>query len=606
MFVRSSFVATCVALMVAHASGEVDPTNPEGSPWVGRAPHAVSVGPYGPFGLSGPFFSQGVAPVTTQVEVDSAVLDSVMSGDRSSAGVASAVDTVVRAELDAIASAEVQARNAAAADPSKNAGVTIDTTITHQPLIHVKVRVVEVQRSDNLAISSVLDFITADGGGSPFGADPFDNTINGSRRRMAGINRFPVPGLIDVAGDGSGMLINLSSAHINWVASLLATDFNADTITAPQVTTLNGKTVQFRAGDWIPFSLGANLIQGDTNTIQEVFYRHVGTYIQVTPQIVNWGKNHEGLGQVMDSYATENPQKVLIRERDVYDAKVGMISLISSTKLHSKVKEEEQLRLQQYVTSFDRMSDGEKKIAAERLRTILNALIEKAGVTRTVLFEELDGAIAPPIVQPEALDCQGCNWKASDCTVNLNIAVRLSDPGTSEKTVTAGDGVVPVTLETERNVRAISNMVQVKSGRGVVLGGLITMRDVEQASKLPYIGDIPFVGAAFRSKETARVKTETLIFVEAEVLPSFDNCYDECGNNLVESQSARDFCDSKVHIQAGLCDGPLAQGMHRAGLQGDYLPPPSHGEREYWRYYHQTMRHLRHHRRSSGVRDIVD
>ena len=129
------------------------------------------------------------------------------------------------------------------------------------------------------------------------------------------------------------------------------------------------------------------------------------------------------------------------------------------------------------------------------------------------------------------------------------------------------------------------------------------MRDQEQISKVPFVGDIPIVGAAFRSTQTSRMKTETLIFVQAEVLPGFENCYDECGENLVKSQTARDFCDSKVHIQGELCDGPLAQGMHRAGLQGDYLPRPSHGERQYWQYYHQTMRHSRHHRQTTHVLD---
>ena len=68
----------------------------------------------------------------------------------------------------------------------------------------------------------------------------------------------------------------------------------------------------------------------------------------------------------------------------------------------------------------------------------------------------------------------------------------------------------------------------------MVLGGLITMRDEDIKRKVPFLGDVPVVGAAFRSTETARIKTETLIFLEQKSYQVFDDCYDECGQPLVE------------------------------------------------------------------------
>jgi hypothetical protein len=73
----------------------------------------------------------------------------------------------------------------------------------------------------------------------------------------------------------------------------------------------------------------------------------------------------------------------------------------------------------------------------------------------------------------------------------------------------------------------------------------------------------------------------------------------------VEAITSRDYCNGKVHLQGPLCDGLLSYGMHRAGLRGDYLPPPSIGEAEYWDYYHQTNHHERSHTVTKQAIDIL-
>jgi Flp pilus assembly secretin CpaC len=588
-----------------------DPTNPEGSPMIGRF-----AAPVIPLGSPDPY---GITPGTVAARPNTVVVQATGSSTAEGEAVSADAMEFYRATLEATTDAQLAALQKANADPSNNDSNQIKGTITHQPLIHIKARVVEVQRSDSLAVSSVLDFITANGGAAPFGDTPFSlNSLNGATRRLSGITRLPVNGLVDTTGAGAGMLINLTSANINYVASLLATELNADTITAPQVTTLNGKNVQFRAGSWVPFSLGQNLIQGETNSIQEVFYRHVGAYVSVTPQIVNWGKNHENLGRVKDSYATMEPEKTLIRVQDLIDARLTLQLLAYAPEFdlpadNPRRDEKKRAEFKNYLDQLAQSDAAKKKPAQpneevkKAIVDFLNGLISKGVATRTQLWQWLRGAVEPPSrPQLDATECEQCNWKPSDCTINVNLVVRISDAGTVEADTTDNDGeVVPINLSAERNVRAISNEVQLKSGHGAVIGGLITMQDVDRVRKVPFVGDLPIVGAALRSTQTERIKTETLIFIEATVLPSFD-CLDQCGGPAIKSETERDFSNARTHLQGELSDGPLAYGMHRAGLQGDYLPRPTHGEEEYWQYYHQTMRHLRHHRQTSHIHDTFE
>ena len=43
-------------------------------------------------------------------------------------------------------------------------------------------------------------------------------------------------------------------------------------------------------------------------------------------------------------------------------------------------------------------------------------------------------------------------------------------------------------------------------------------KDIESISKVPFFGDIPYVGAFFRSESISKTKTETLIFITPRIL----------------------------------------------------------------------------------------
>lgn len=59
--------------------------------------------------------------------------------------------------------------------------------------------------------------------------------------------------------------------------------------------------------------------------------------------------------------------------------------------------------------------------------------------------------------------------------------------------------------------RRARTTVQLADGKSFVLGGLLSTEDKESLSQIPYIGDIPVLGALFRNTGTERTRTELII-----------------------------------------------------------------------------------------------
>ncbi|MDP6685921.1 MAG: secretin N-terminal domain-containing protein, partial [Candidatus Omnitrophota bacterium] len=66
--------------------------------------------------------------------------------------------------------------------------------------------------------------------------------------------------------------------------------------------------------------------------------------------------------------------------------------------------------------------------------------------------------------------------------------------------------------------RSAETTVMVKDGETVVIGGLISREDTYAFEKIPFLGDIPFLGMAFRYKSTGEVDKELLIFITPHIV----------------------------------------------------------------------------------------
>lgn len=70
------------------------------------------------------------------------------------------------------------------------------------------------------------------------------------------------------------------------------------------------------------------------------------------------------------------------------------------------------------------------------------------------------------------------------------------------------------------NKREIETMVTVDDGQIIALGGLLDDNERRTIEKIPFLGDLPALGALFRSKSRSRAKTNLMIFIRPTILRS--------------------------------------------------------------------------------------
>jgi len=58
----------------------------------------------------------------------------------------------------------------------------------------------------------------------------------------------------------------------------------------------------------------------------------------------------------------------------------------------------------------------------------------------------------------------------------------------------------------------------VDNGGTVVIGGIYTRRTDDKTTRIPFLGDLPYVGFLFRNRSTVDEKTELLIFITPRIV----------------------------------------------------------------------------------------
>jgi len=108
---------------------------------------------------------------------------------------------------------------------------------------------------------------------------------------------------------------------------------------------------------------------------------------------------------------------------------------------------------------------------------------------------------------------------ALDVTPNITpddrimLDLQVNQDSVGELVPSGGGGFIPSIDTTQLNTQVL-----VGNGETVVLGGVFKTEDIESINKVPFFGDIPYIGAFFRSQSTSHKKTETLIFITPRIL----------------------------------------------------------------------------------------
>ncbi|KRG70053.1 type IV pilus secretin PilQ [Pseudoxanthomonas dokdonensis] len=121
--------------------------------------------------------------------------------------------------------------------------------------------------------------------------------------------------------------------------------------------------------------------------------------------------------------------------------------------------------------------------------------------------------IATPTVQfkEAVLELKVVPTITSDNRVFLSLNVKKDEV---TQFIDLGDfGSVP-----ELAKREINTAVLVDDGQTVVIGGVYEFTDRSSVSKVPFLGDVPFLGNLFKKKGRSKEKAELLIFVTPKIL----------------------------------------------------------------------------------------
>jgi MSHA type pilus biogenesis protein MshL len=105
----------------------------------------------------------------------------------------------------------------------------------------------------------------------------------------------------------------------------------------------------------------------------------------------------------------------------------------------------------------------------------------------------------------------------NDNSVTLHIVPIKSEIVSLDQQQLGDNDSYSVTFPTV-NLREISTTINIKPKNIVVLGGLIMEREQELESGLPFLGDLPFVGRAFKEVTTSKQTVEMVIILKVDVI----------------------------------------------------------------------------------------
>jgi len=97
-------------------------------------------------------------------------------------------------------------------------------------------------------------------------------------------------------------------------------------------------------------------------------------------------------------------------------------------------------------------------------------------------------------------------------TIRLQVAPEVSALDFTNAIEISGFDVPAITT------RKVKTEVELNDGQSFVLGGLLDNTETESFQKIPFIGDIPFIGKFFQSMQRTKTNTELIIIVTPEII----------------------------------------------------------------------------------------
>jgi type IV pilus assembly protein PilQ len=144
---------------------------------------------------------------------------------------------------------------------------------------------------------------------------------------------------------------------------------------------------------------------------------------------------------------------------------------------------------------------------------------EDAGLTLTVNIEKID----------------------DNGFVNLSVSPTVASPGTAV-VFDSGGGTDNVLTPLQKRELS-SGLLRLRDGQTLILSGIIQETDRTTISKVPILGDIPILGALFRSTNNEKARNEVVILLTPQLID--DNPRSQFGYNYTPGTAASEMLDKQ-------------------------------------------------------------
>ncbi len=137
---------------------------------------------------------------------------------------------------------------------------------------------------------------------------------------------------------------------------------------------------------------------------------------------------------------------------------------------------------------------------ADEVPIVESSRLNDTGQTQSTIGREDVGIVltATPQISPDGY-------------VTIAVTQEISNIG---ENIQLTEGVASPIFQT----REVVTNVTVRDGETVIIGGLIQKRVSEGVNKVPFLGDLPYIGPLFRSVSTSESKTELVIVMTVDIL----------------------------------------------------------------------------------------
>ena len=183
-------------------------------------------------------------------------------------------------------------------------------------------------------------------------------------------------------------------------------------------------------------------------------------------------------------------------------------------------------------------------------------LVVQEGQSATVnLTQEVVGNVRSESETSEGVRTTTVTAEIKQAGLVLNIRVeRIDDNGfitlAVNPTVTAIGGQQNIVVDNDTNQIALltvrnlnSGQIRLRDGQTLILSGIIQDSDRTTVSKVPILGDIPILGALFRSTNRVNQRQEVIVLLTPQILD--DSAGSSFGYSYTPGQNARQLLERR-------------------------------------------------------------